>query len=367
MIGGDLIVSAHEKTLELLNSAAFVVVNTDTPPTADFIAQRDWCAPVKQMHTDIARALNNPEQHYTPIRAQWLAQRLFGDTVYANALLLGAAWQRGCLPLHLAALRQAIELNGVKVTENLLAFDAGRVAVSKPGLLEQMLEKNIAPNSQFESDDEKLMRYQVELTQYQNSQLAERFKARVLPLRAGFDSQGLNHQWMRLCSTYFKLLAFKDEFEVARLHTNPEWKRQTMAQFEPGAKLYFHFAPTWLAGHGNRPRKIKLGPWIDPVLRVLTGMRHLRNTIFDPFRGSLERKNQTLLVTWFETWLELMHNNPSMLQHSKQTDHLLDLFNQVKGFGQVRAQSFEQVRFEIQKSVENKHNLDQHDQSRQQT
>jgi indolepyruvate ferredoxin oxidoreductase len=269
--------------------------------------------------------------------------------------------------LHLAALRQAIELNGVKVTENLLAFDAGRVAVSKPGLLEQMLEKNIAPNSQFESDDEKLMRYQVELTQYQNSQLAERFKARVLPLRAGFDSQGLNHQWMRLCSTYFKLLAFKDEFEVARLHTNPEWKRQTMAQFEPGAKLYFHFAPTWLAGHGNRPRKIKLGPWIDPVLRVLAGMRHLRNTIFDPFRGSLERKNQTLLVTWFETWLELMHNNPSMLQHSKQTDHLLDLFNQVKGFGQVRAQSFEQVRFEIQKSVENKHNLDQHDQSRQQT
>jgi indolepyruvate ferredoxin oxidoreductase len=226
-------------------------------------------------------------------------------------------------------------LNGVKVTENLLAFDAGRVAVSKPGLLEQMLEKNIAPNSQFESDDEKLMRYQVELTQYQNSQLAERFKARVLPLRAGFDSQGLNHQWMRLCSTYFKLLAFKDEFG--------------------------------LAGHGNRPRKIKLGPWIDPVLRVLAGMRHLRNTIFDPFRGSLERKNQTLLVTWFETWLELMHNNPSMLQHSKQTDHLLDLFNQVKGFGQVRAQSFEQVRFEIQKSVENKHNLDQHDQSRQQT
>jgi len=255
----------------------------------------------------------------------------------------------------------------VKVNENLLAFDAGRVAVSKPGLLEQMLEKNIAPNSQFESDDEKLMRYQAELTQYQNSQLAERFKARVLPLRAGFDSQGLKHQWMRLCSTYFKLLAFKDEFEVARLHTSPEWQEQTMAQFEPGAKLYFHFAPTWLAGHGSRPKKIKLGPWIYPLLKILAASRHLRNTAFDPFKGSVERKNQTLLVTWFETWLELMHNNPSMLQHSKQIDHLLDLFNQVKGFGHVRAQSFEQVRFEIQKSVENKHNLDQHDQSRQQT
>ncbi len=367
MIGGDLVVSAHEKTLELLNGAAFAVVNTDTPPTADFIAQRDWCAPVEQMHSDIARALNDPGQCYTPIRAQWLAQRLFGDTVYANALLLGAAWQRGCLPLHLAALRKAIELNGVKVNENLQAFDAGRVVVSNPGLLEQMLEKNLTLAGPLESDDEKLGRYQNELTHYQNSQLAERFNVRVLPLRTGFEALGLKHQWMRLCSTYFKLLAFKDEFEVARLHTNPEWKQQTMSQFEPGAKLYFHFAPTWLAGHGSRPRKIRLGPWIYPVLKALAALRHLRNTIFDPFRGSLERKNQTLLVSWFETWLELMHNNPSMLQHSKQIDHLLDLFNQVKGFGQVRAQSFEQVRFEIQKSVENKHNLDQHDQSRQQT
>ncbi|MCE2746206.1 MAG: indolepyruvate ferredoxin oxidoreductase family protein [Burkholderiales bacterium] len=367
MIGGDLVVSAHEKTLELLNSAAFAVVNTDTPPTADFIAQRDWCAPVDQMHADIKRALNEAAQRYTPIRAQWFAEKLFGDTVYANALLLGATWQRGCLPLHLAALRKAIELNGVKVTENLLAFDAGRLAVSNPGFLEKMLDQKIAQPIKFETDDEKLARYQAELTQYQNSQLAAQFMAKVQPLRTLFDAQGLSHQWMRLCSTYFKLLAFKDEFEVARLHTSPEWRQQTLAQFEPGARLYFHFAPTWLAGHGSRPRKIKMGPWFYPVLKVLSALRHLRNSVFNPFKGNLEHTNQILLVSWFETWMELMHNNPSMLQHSKKIDHLLDLFNQVKGFGQVRAKSFEQVRFEIQKSVESKHNVDQHDQSRQQT
>ncbi|WP_394672900.1 indolepyruvate ferredoxin oxidoreductase family protein [Limnobacter sp.] len=367
MIGGDLVVSAHEKTLELLNSAAFAVVNTDTSPTADFIAQRDWCAPVDQMHADIARALHEPQRQYSPIRAQWLAEHLFGDTVYANALLLGAAWQRGCLPLHLAALRKAIELNGVKVNENLMAFDAGRLAVTQPDLLQDLLNNQAASATKSETDNDKLARYESELTQYQNAKLASRFTAKVLPLRSGFESLGLQYQWVRLCSTYFKLLAFKDEFEVARLHTNPDWQQHTMAQFEPGAKLYFHFAPTWLAGHSSRPRKIKLGPWFFSVLKVLATLRHLRNTAFDPFRGSLERKNQTLLVSWFETWLELMHNNPSMLQHSKQTEHLLDLFNQVKGFGQVRAQSFEQVRFEIQKSVENKHNLDQHDQSRQQT
>ena len=364
MIGGDLIVSAHEKTLELLSGAAFVIVNTDTPPTADFVAQPDWCVPVEQMHTDIARALNQPNQQYMPIRAQWLAEQLFGDTVYANALLLGVAWQRGCLPLQLAALRKAIELNGVKVNENLLAFDAGRLAVSKPGLLEQMFEKNLALNGQSESDDEKLKRFQTELTRYQNKQLATNFNAKVLPLRASFEALGLKHQWMRLCSTYFKLLAFKDEFEVARLHTSPAWQEHTMAQFEPGARLYFHFAPSWLAGHGSRPRKIRLGPWFYPLLKALAALRHLRNTAFNPFRGTLERKNQTLLVSWFETWLELMHNNPSMVQHNKQIDRLLDLFNQVKGFGQVRVQSFEQVRFEIQKSVEQKPNLDQHDQSR---
>jgi indolepyruvate ferredoxin oxidoreductase len=203
-----------------------------------------------------------------------------------------------------------------------------------------------------------LARYQHELTAYQNKELADRFTARVLPLRELFEAQQQGHLWTRLCSTYFRLLAYKDEFEVARLHIDSEWAGSTLAQFEPKAKLYFHFAPSWLAGHSTRPRKIKLGPWIRPVLKLLAGSRGLRGTWLDPFKGSVERKNQTQLVSWFESWVDLMHNNPSLLRYSKRVGHTLDLFNQVKGFGRVRVESFDKVRLEIQ---------NQYDQDRQQT
>ena len=364
MIGGDLLVSAHEKTLELLNDEAFAVVNIDTSPTADFIQQRDWCAPVDLMHEDIARALSDPKRQFQSIRAQWIAEQLFGDTVFANALLLGVAWQRGYLPLHLAALRKAIELNGVKVTENLRAFDVGRRAANNPAGLHGLLTGS-DDKGEPESPEDMLQRYRHELTLYQNSALAEKFLAKVLPLRKVMEEKGLQQLWIRLCGTYFKLLALKDEYEVARLHSDPTWVKSTLAQFGPEARLYFHLAPTWLAGHSARPRKIKLGPWIRPLLKALAAVRCIRGTWLDPFRTSLERKNQTLLLGWFETWLELMHNNRSMLQHSKSIGHTLDLFNHVKGFGAVRTQTFEKVRLEIQKSVEYNPNLDQYDQNRQ--
>lgn len=366
MIGGDLLVSAHEKTLELLSNNAFAVVNVDTPPTADFIQQRDWCAPVDLMHDDIARALNRPAQQYQSIRAQWIAEQLFGDTVYANSLLLGVAWQRGYLPLHLAALRRAIELNGVKVTENLQAFEVGRLVAHNPASLLALFDTPQASNTP-ETADALLQRCQRELTHYQNSTLADHFTARIMPLRDALENQGQQALWMRLCATYFNLLAFKDEYEVARLHSSAEWQKETLAKFGPRAKMYFHLAPTWLAGHSARPRKIRVGPWIKPVLRVLAAARGIRGTWLDPFKTGVERKNQTLLVGWFETWLELMHNNRSMLHYSKSVGQTLDLFEQVKGFGAVRIKNFEQARLKIQQSVENKHNLDQHDQSRQQT
>ena len=357
MIGGDLLVAAHEKTLELLNDDAFVVVNTDTTPSADFVQQRDWCAPLDSLTADIARALKTPQTQYRQLPAQWLAEKLFGDTVFANPMLLGYAWQLGRLPFHLGSLQKAIELNGVKVEENLLAFDTGRLAacqysqmaelLADAGLEQQVLEP--------ETPAALLQRYESELVQYQGKALAERFRAALLPLQSKFESAGLLPQWFDLCALYYRLLAFKDEFEVARLHCDTAWRQKTLSAYGPKARLNFYFAPAWLAGEGERPRKIKLGSWVLPVLQLLASCRKVRGTWLDPFRYSQERKNQTLLVNWFETWLELMHNNPSMLQHSKHTEHLLDLFNQVKGFGHVRAQAFEKVRLDIQKAVEHLH------------
>lgn len=365
MIGGDLVVSAHEKTLEVLSDNAFVVLNTDTPPTADFISNEKWCAPSQQLHNDITQSLNSGATRFHTIEAQQAAQQLLGDTVFANALLLGMAWQLGCLPMHLAALRRAIELNGVKVNENLLAFDLGRLAAHDRARFNALLQ---GPDKDLpvETQAQLLKRLSRELQAYQNKAYAERFNQRMVSLRVLFDVHGQARLWSRLCQVYFKLLAFKDEYEVARLHTDPAWVESVLKQYGPGARMRFHFAPAWLAGEQARPRKTSFGPWIAPFLRILASLRRIRGTVLDPLRFSAERKNQTLLLTWFESWLELMHNKPDMLQHSIDIERVLDLFDQVKGYGAVRSKAFEQVRFEIQTIVDNTPNLDQHDQNRQQ-
>ncbi len=366
MIGGDLIVSAHEKTLEVLSDNAFVVLNTDTPPTADFIGNAKWCTPGQQLHNDINQSLSSGANRFHIIEAQQAALQLLGDTVFANALLLGMAWQLGCLPMHLSALRKAIELNGVKVKENLLAFDLGRLAAHDRTSFNALLERP-GTDLPVETPAQKLKRLCDELQVYQNKAYAERFNQRVLSLRVLFDVHGQSRLWLQLCEVYFKLLAFKDEYEVARLHTDSTWVESVLKQYGPGARLRFHFAPAWLAGQQERPKKISFGPWVVPFLRALASLRRIRGTALDPLRFSVERKNQTLLLTWFESWLELMHNKPEMLQHSNDIERMLGLFDQVKGYGAVRSKAFEQVRFEIQTIVDDTPKLDQYDQNRHQT
>lgn len=365
MIGGDLVVSAHEKTLEVLSDNAFVVVNTDTPPTADFISNPRWSAPEQQFHNDITQSLNSGAGRYHTIQAQQAAQQLLGDTVYANALLLGMAWQLGCLPMHLTALRRAIELNGVKVSENLLAFELGRLAAHDRASFHALLESpgGVVPS---ETPGQMLKRLVEELKAYQSEAYAERFNSRMVSLRVLFDVHGQSRLWKNLCMVYFSLLAFKDEYEVARLHTDPAWVDSVLKQYGPGARIRFHFAPAWLAGGRERPKKISVGPWVVPVLKALAGLRRIRGSVFDPLRFTTERKNQTLLLSWFESWLELMHNKPEMLRHSNDIERMLGLFGQVKGYGAVRSKAFEQVRFEIQSVVDNTLKLDQHDQNRNQ-
>ncbi|HEX4855578.1 MAG TPA: indolepyruvate ferredoxin oxidoreductase family protein, partial [Limnobacter sp.] len=329
LIAGDLLVASHEKTLELLAAQGRAVVNNQAPPTADFIRQRDWQAPAGLLHKDIQQALADPASQYHSLQATRLAEQVLGDSLYANPILLGFAWQKGYLPLHLSSLRKAIELNAVKVQENLLAFQVGRLAAHHPELLDDLSRQSSVAwpaENQVESPDEMLKRMQAELTLYQDEAYGRCFAEKVLPLRPKFEVSGQVALWEKLCRVYCQLLMLKDEYEVARLHCDAAWRDGVLAGFDPGAQLVFHFSPAWLGGEGNRPRKIRMGAAAMPLLKLLAALRGFRGSWMDPFRHSQERKNQLKLTGWFETWTELLHNEPSMLQHSKEVDRMLDLF-----------------------------------------
>lgn len=341
LVAGDLFVAAYPGTLELLKDEARVVMDTDASPTADFIHNPDWFAPKQVLNDDLRSALNDPASNMMQIRAKDLARELLGDTVFANTLLLGMAWQKGWVPLHLDSLIQAIELNAVQVEKNRLAFNLGRCAVAHTERLKNLFpDRDSAP---AETVDQAFQRMCSDLESYQNAQYAKRFEQAMLPLRPAFVQQAMEPHWLQVCKTYHRLLAHKDEYEVARLYTQTDFVKDTLAAYRKGANVVFHFAPAWLAGQGqDRPRKVAVKRGGLMVLRVLAACKGLRGSWLDPFRHTAEVKNQRLLVSWFESWLEVMQNERSDLKATlPQLTHTLQLFNKVKGFGHVRLKSFE--------------------------
>jgi indolepyruvate ferredoxin oxidoreductase len=264
------------------------------------------------------------------------------------------AWQQGWVPLPESSILKAIELNAVQVSKNTLAFQWGRLAVAQPDKVhqaQQSLWKGEAINDASradvdESPEQMLKRLYVDLQAYQNTAYADRFLSKVQNLRAKFESEGKLDLWVKLTKTYYKLLAFKDEFEVARLHSDTNWQLSTLAQFKPKAQMVFHFAPVWLKSSGqdypqSRPKKMAVSVGAKPLLKLLAKLKFLRHTAFNPFKSSPESINQREMVQLFETWLELMQNE--VLAHTiafEQIEALLDDFAAVKGYGQVRLQSF---------------------------
>jgi indolepyruvate ferredoxin oxidoreductase len=268
--------------------------------------------------------------------AQTLAQDFLGDTIVANILALGYAWQRGLVPVSVQALQRAIELNGVAVQSNQLAFALGRLAAADPtacdalrsGAAEVSLRSGAAEVSlrsgasetapprgdsasreqpgELETIDALIARGVEHLTGYQSAAYAQRYAERVRRVQAheaALDSDiGLPFT-RAVASSLLKLMAYKDEYEVARLYTDGAFQRELRAQFDGAPKLEFYMAPPLLsrAKNGQPPRKLRLGAWLLPVLRVLAKGRRLRGGALDPFGRTSERRMERELVRQYES------------------------------------------------------------------
>jgi indolepyruvate ferredoxin oxidoreductase len=250
--------------------------------------------------------------------AQALAQEFLGDTIVANILALGYAWQRGLVPMSLAALQRAIELNGVAVQNNQLAFSLGRLAAADPaacdalrsGAADDRLHSLPAESlSDVETVEALIARGVEHLSGYQDAAYAQRYAGQVRRVQAQEAALGADASLpftRAVAKSLLKLMAYKDEYEVARLYTDGRFQQELKQQFEGDVKLEFYMAPPLLSrsrGDGP-PRKLRLGGWLLPLLRVLAHGKRLRGGAFDLFGHTDERRLERELIQQYEARID---------------------------------------------------------------
>jgi indolepyruvate ferredoxin oxidoreductase len=282
------------------------------------------------------------------IDAQRLSTSLFGDSIFANMILLGFAFQLGHIPISAEAIDQAIALNGASVETNRQAFRWGRRAAARPEDLAPFLTPGEAEPPLAKSLDEIVAYRAADLADYQDQTLAARYRQRVESMAAleRAKAPGLTGLAETVARAYHKLLAYKDEYEVARLITDGRLDQAIAEQFEGVRKVEFHFAPPLLARRNRstgEPIKMRFGPWVRPVLHLLAKGKKLRGTRFDPFAYSKERRTERQLIADYERLLDELAECLSPATHATALS-LAALPMQISGFGHVKAASLEKVR-----------------------
>mgnify|MGYP001469404062 CR=1 FL=1 len=324
LIGGDLVVSAGSKTLGLtLPGRTGAVVNSHEIVTGDFTRNIHFALPTDRLVLALEARL---KPRLALFDASELARVALGDSIFSNMLVMGAAWQQGLIPLSHQAIAEAIRLNGAAVERNLRAFEIGRWAMVDPGGAAALL----VPAPQEPQGVQALIdRRAAHLVDYQGPALAQRYLALV---RQAGDA-ALQEA---MAKGYHKLLAYKDEYEVARLHLGSQAK--AAAEFEGDFRLTLHLAPPFLPGRGadGRPKKRAFGPWILPVLRVLAGMKALRGTPLDLFGYSAERRMERRLIAEYEADMAEALRLMTPGTHAAVLERAA-LPLEIRGFGPVKA------------------------------
>ncbi|MDW4497522.1 indolepyruvate ferredoxin oxidoreductase family protein [Sulfitobacter sp. D35] len=324
VIGGDLVVSAGAKTLGLMRTGKTgAVVNSHEIITGDFTRDTTFQLPVERLELALQARLKDKLDLFD---ASELAKAALGDSIFSNMMIFGAAWQRGLIPLSQEAITEAITLNGAAVERNLRAFEIGRWAVLHPEEAARMVEPTVVELPK--SPEEKIAFRADHLTDYQSKRLAKRYR-RFLER---FEDEDVRDA---VALGYHKLLAYKDEYEVARLLLSSREKAK--AEFDGDFDMRFHLAPPLLARKGpdGRPAKRSFGSWMELPFRMLSKMRFLRGTFLDPFGYASERRMERALIRQYEA--DMVEVLPKLTTETREAIiALAELPLQIRGFGPVK-------------------------------
>jgi len=298
VIACDSIVGATKYTLAAMQAGrTYVALNTHATPTAAFVRNADWQFPASQCESAIKAGVG--EALVGAFDAEQAAVQLIGDSIYTNPLLLGFVWQQGRVPLTHASLMRAMELNGVQVDNNKAAFEWGRRCAHDLASVQAIYKSaQVIEFVRKPSLDEMVAKRIDFLTDYQDAAYAATYKAYVDKVRTAEAPLSSTRLTETVARYLFKLMAYKDEYEVARLHTDPAFTDKIASMFEGDYKLVHHLAPPAIAKKNERGELVKqpFGPWMRSAFGWLAKMKGLRGTAFDPFGRTAERRTERALI-----------------------------------------------------------------------
>jgi indolepyruvate ferredoxin oxidoreductase len=349
VLGCDLVVTTGTEALSKMNDKTTrVVVNATVSPTAEFVKNPDWRLPGSRLEADLVDAAGRDNVHFVP--AGKLATALMGDAIATNMFMLGYAWQKGFVPLAEESLMRAIELNDVSVEFNRKAFLWGRHAAVDAARVERMAlpaEAVSISQSLSRNLDELVERRAEFLTAYQDAAYARRYRDLVERVRGSegrtTGGTGLTEAVARY---YFKLMSYKDEYEVARLHADPAFARRIESMFEGEYRVKFHLAPPIF----NRPdprtgeaTKSEFGGWMMSAFRVLAKLKRLRGTPLDPFGMTGERRTERRLIREYEATVDELLGRLTRDNHALAVE-IAAVPERIRGFGHVKRRHLEEAK-----------------------
>ncbi len=354
IIACDPIVTAQEETLNRMRHGhTRVALNVHSTPTAAFVKNPAWQNPALACASVVSKIVGS--QGVSAFNADAIATSLLGDSIYTNPIMLGYAWQKGWIPLQRASLMQAIELNAVAVANNKAAFEWGCRAAHNWAEVAVLLQPaQVIHFQERDNLDELIAKRADELSVYQNATYAKKYLDFVASVRnkelalqnsdttkAQTNTAPANLRFTEtVARNLFKLMAYKDEYEVARLHSDGQFEKQIADLFEGNYKLHFHLAPPLLVKKNDKGelQKQSFGAWMMPCFKVLAKLKFLRGTAFDPFGYTHERKAERTLLRAYQRKMQDITSglNEATLTHAIEWAKLPET---VKGFGHIKAEA----------------------------
>ena len=340
VLGCDMVVAADQEALSRMRKGAtHAVINSRMTPTAHFTLNPDIDFHEEHMRQVIRATAGDNLTDF--VDATGLATALIGDAIATNLFLTGYAYQRGLIPVSAEAIQRAVELNGVAVDSNLRAFQWGRAAAHDLAGVETAAKPTMHMAAPIATNlDDIVATREPELVAYQDAAYARRYRSLVDRVIAAEQEKGNGLAGLSeaVARSYFKLLAYKDEYEVARLFTDDKFMKSLNTQFEGDFTLKFHLAPP--LGSRRDPvtgelKKREFGPWVLQVFRLLAGLKGLRGTKFDVFGHTRERRMERRLITEYEEVVGELIDRLTMDNHALAVE-IAALPEQIRGYGHVK-------------------------------
>ena len=344
----DVVVASSPETIATMEAGLTrAVVNSTLTPTASFVANNEIDFQEAAMQRRIRDAVGVASADFVPATA--LATALLGDSIATNLFMLGYAFQKGLVPVGRDAIIRAIELNGVAVKTNLEAFAWGRLAATDLASVEQTARPALPAPSEPITDIGMLVEhYAGLLTVYQNAAYATRYRSAVQSVAVAESARlrGMTSLAETVARTLYKLMAYKDEYEVARLYTDPSFRRNLQAQFAGNYRIEFNLAPPLFAKRdpaSGRLIKRTYGAWLLPVLKRLARLKRLRGTAFDPFGYTAERRTERRLIDEYEILVRKIISGLTAENHAQAVE-LAAAAQRIRGYGHIKESSIAETK-----------------------